>query len=223
MAMIQNEWSRSVTMLINVSTRAIAGFVLTLAAPAAFVTGIRGQTTGPTVGACERIATLGLPDTTISASEPVSGPTYTTGSSRSLTGLPAFCRVAATSRPAVRFEVWLPLNGWNRKFQGVGNGANAGSISYDAMATALRRGYAVASTDTGHATTNARDARWAMGRPDLLEDFAHRALHVTTEHAKAIVRGFYGQPAERSYYVGCSTGGRQGLMEAQQNPTTTTA
>ena len=50
--------------------------------------------------------------------------------------------------PRAAFEVWLPLSGWNGKFQGVGNGANAGAISYDAMATAVRRGYAVASTDT---------------------------------------------------------------------------
>jgi feruloyl esterase len=114
--------------------------------------------------------------------------------------------------------VWLPITGWNGKFQGVGNGANAGSISYDAMATALRRGYAVASTDTGHATTNGRDARWAMGHPELLVDFAYRGLHITTEHAKAIVRAFYGKAPERSYYVGCSTGGRQGLMEAQRFP-----
>jgi feruloyl esterase len=114
--------------------------------------------------------------------------------------------------------VWLPLSNWNGKFQGVGNGANAGAISYDAMATAVKRGYAVASTDTGHQTTNGRDAQWALGHPDLLADFAHRGLHITTEHGKAIVHRFYGQAARRSYYVGCSTGGRQGLMEAQRYP-----
>src|SRR6187399_388948 len=170
---------------------------------------------------CERIASLALPDTTITASETISGPSFTPPDARggsTLKDLPAFCRVAATSKPAVRFEVWLPLAGWNGKFQGVGNGANAGTISYDAMAQALRRGYAVASTDTGHATTNGRDAQWALGRPDLVADFGYRGLHVTTEHGKAIVRSFYGQPATRSYYVGCSTGGRQGLMEAQRFP-----
>lgn len=206
-------------MPTSVSVRVTAGVGLAMAVAAAITTGVQGQTNATPASACERIAAVSLPETTVSTAETVSGPTFMpSGFSRSLASLPAFCRVAATSRPAVRFEVWLPLNGWNRKFQGVGNGANAGSISYDAMATALRRGYAVASTDTGHATTNARDARWAMGRPDLLEDFAHRALHITTEHAKAVVRAFYGQAAERSYYVGCSTGGRQGLMEAQRYP-----
>ncbi len=175
----------------------------------------------PAGNTCDRIASLALPDTTITATETISGPSFTPPGERgnaTLKDLPAFCRVAATSKPAVRFEVWLPVAGWNGKFQGVGNGANAGTISYDAMALALRRGYAVASTDTGHATTNGRDAQWALGRPDLVADFGYRGLHLTTEHGKAIVRSFYGQPATRSYYVGCSTGGRQGLMEAQRFP-----
>lgn len=171
-----------------------------------------------TADACSRLAAMVLPDTTVTMAEAVSGPTFAPPGGRPLSNLPAFCRVAATSTPAIRFEVWLPLNGWNQKFQGVGNGANAGSIGYDAMAAALRRGYAVASTDTGHATTNARDASWALGRPDLMADFAHRGLHVTTVHGKAIVQTFYSRPAAKAYYVGCSTGGRQGLMEAQRYP-----
>jgi len=183
---------------------------------------LAAQGGSPSAGStCERIASLALADTTITRAETISGSSFTPPDARensTLKDLPAFCRVAATSKPAVRFEVWLPLAGWNGKFQGVGNGANAGTISYDAMAQALRRGYAVASTDTGHATSNGRDARWALGRPDLVADFGYRGLHLTTEHGKAIVRSFYGQPATRSYYVGCSTGGRQGLMEAQRFP-----
>lgn len=180
---------------------------------------VRAQEPATPASACGRLSAIVLPDTTITAAEVVSGPSFTPpGGRRPLSDLPAFCRVAGIATPAVRFETWLPLSGWNHKFQGVGNGANAGSISYDAMATALRRGYATASTDTGHATTNARDASWALGRPDLMLDFAHRALHVTTTHAKAIAREFYGEPAAKSYYVGCSTGGRQGLMEAQRYP-----
>ena len=171
--------------------------------------------------ACERVASLALADTTITAAETIAGPSFTPPGARgnaTLKDLPAFCRVAATSKPEVRFEVWLPVAGWNGKFQGVGNGANAGTISYDAMAKALRAGYAVASTDTGHATVDGRDAKWALGRPDLVADFGYRSLHLMTEHGKAIVRSFYNQSATRSYYVGCSTGGRQGLMEAQRFP-----
>ena len=126
--------------------------------------------------------------------------------------------MAAVTKPAVKFEVWLPLADWNGKFQGVGNGANAGSIGYGAMATALRRGYATASTDTGHATTNARDGSWAVGHPELLVDFGYRAIHVTADNGKKIVQAFYRQPPRQSYFVGCSTGGRQALMEAQRFP-----
>jgi feruloyl esterase len=169
--------------------------------------------------ACASLAALDLPDTTIQIAQEVQGPSFAPRSEGApLTNLPSFCRVAAVAKPAINFEVWLPVGNWNGKFQGVGNGANAGSISYPAMATALRRGYAAASTDTGHATSNARDARWAMGHPELLADFGYRALHVTTDNAKKIVQAFYRKPAAHSYYVGCSTGGRQGLMEAQRFP-----
>jgi feruloyl esterase len=138
--------------------------------------------------------------------------------SRPIAGLPPFCRVAAVTKPAVKFEVWLPLSNWNGKFQGVGNGANAGSISYGEMATALKRGYAAASTDTGHETENARDAVWAVGHPELVADFGYRSIHVTAENAKKIVAKFYSEPAKYSFFVACSTGGRQALMEAQRFP-----
>jgi feruloyl esterase len=82
-----------------------------------------------------------------------------------------------------------------------------------------QRGYATASTDTGHEASDVPfDASWALGRPDLIEDFGHRALHVTTERAKAVVGALFGQPPRYSYYVGCSKGGQQGMMEAQRYP-----
>jgi feruloyl esterase len=173
---------------------------------------------GPSDQSCAGLLSVELPDTTIKSAQEVAAPTFAPAGSAALTNLPAFCRVAAVTRPAINFEVWLPLAGWNGKFQGVGNGANAGSISYAAMATALRRGYATASTDTGHATRNARDAAWAMGHPELMVDFGYRAVHVTAENAKKIVLGFYGRPPAHSYFESCSTGGRQALMEAQRFP-----
>src|SRR5262249_46617981 len=83
------------------------------------------------------------------------------------------------------------------------------------MAEALKRGYATASTDTGHV---GGDAKFAFGHPEKMVDFAYRAVHEMTVAAKAIVAGFYGQPPRLSYWNGCSTGGRQGLMEAQRYP-----
>jgi feruloyl esterase len=172
----------------------------------------------PAPVACASLASMALPDTTITSATEVSGPSFTPPGGSAMNGLPAFCRVAGVAKPAINFEVWLPLNGWNGKYLGVGNGANAGSISYPAMAVALKRGYATASTDTGHSTTNGRDAKWAVGHPDLLIDFAYRAIHVTAEHAKKTVQSYYGQPARQSYFQSCSTGGRQALMEAQRFP-----
>jgi len=168
--------------------------------------------------ACAALGALRLPDTMITSAATVAGPSFTPPGSRPLDGLPAFCRVVGLSRPAINFEVWMPLEGWAGRFQGVGNGGMAGTISYDAMATALGRGAATASSDTGHVTGGLFDASWAIGRPDLIEDFGHRGTHVMTVHAKTIVNAFYDRNIGHSYFVGCSKGGQQALMEAERYP-----
>ena len=141
---------------------------------------------------CQRITVTYLADTNISLTEIVSTNTFVAPGADTTMTTPAFCRVVGRASPAVNFEVWLPLSGWNGKYQGVGNGGMAGTISYGSMANALRRGYAVASTDTGHvAGPIPFDASWAAGRPDLIEDFGHRALHITTVNAKQLTEAFY--------------------------------
>jgi feruloyl esterase len=171
---------------------------------------------------CKDLLNLQLPDTVITSATAVSTGTFAVPkTTASIGALPPFCRVAATTKPAIRFEVWLPLHNWNGKFQGVGNGGTAGVISYRAMAAALRRGYAVASTDTGHVNTppsNGFDSTWALGHPELVADFGYRGLHLTTINGKQIAQAFYGKGPAHSYYVGCSKGGEQGLMEAQRFP-----
>ena len=134
--------------------------------------------------------------------------------------LPAHCRVAATLRPSsdsvIDIEVWMPVaDRWNGKFQAVGNGGWAGTISYAAMATAVQEGYAAASTDTGHKGGN---ALFAIDHPEKLTDFAYRAVHEMTVQAKALITKFYDRGPRLSYWNGCSTGGRQGLMAAQRYP-----
>lgn len=170
---------------------------------------------------CKNLIGLQLPETVITSAATVSGNFVVPKSTVSIGGLSAFCRVAATTKPAIRFEVWMPLRTWNGKFQGVGNGGTAGIISYRAMAAALRRGYAVVSTDTGHVNTpptNGFDSTWALRHPELVADFGYRGLHLATVNGKQIAEAFYGRNPAHSYYVGCSKGGEQGLMEAQRFP-----
>src|SRR6267143_1483230 len=161
-------------------------------------------------------AAVSIPDTTITLAE--LRPAGANPDPVSTLPVP-ICRVVGVTKPAVQFEVWMPTGtSWNGKFQLVGNGGTAGVISYSAMRAALARGYATASTDTGHVSSGSFDSTWALGRPDLVADFGHRGTHVTTVNGKAITRAYYGERAKYSYYVGCSKGGQQGLMEAQRYP-----
>lgn len=133
--------------------------------------------------------------------------------------LPVFCRVTATLRPSddsdIAMEVWLPASEWNGRFQAVGNGAFTGSIRHGALAAALARGYAAASTDTGHVGNT---ARFGLGHPEKVIDFGWRAVHEMTVAAKRIIAAHYDQGPRFSYWNGCSAGGRQAMKEAQRFP-----
>jgi feruloyl esterase len=177
----------------------------------------------PSFGAtCESLSTLRLSNAAVTLSQTVDPGAFAppTGSPAPFKSLPAFCRVAATLHPSadsdIKVEVWLPLSAaWNGKFEAVGNGGYAGVISYPAMAKALSQGYATASTDTGHSTPG---GSFAAGHPEKLVDFGYRAVHELTVQAKAVIKTFYDRNPARSYWNGCSTGGRQALMEAQRFP-----
>ncbi len=134
----------------------------------------------------------------------------------------SFCRVEGMLKTSAnshaRFEVWLPQKGaWNGKYQGVGNGGFAGSLILSPMDWALSAGYAVSATDTGH-TGGTLDAAWALGHPESIVDFGWRAIHETAEASKAIVADYYQKSPTRSYFSGCSDGGREALMEAERFP-----
>jgi feruloyl esterase len=145
--------------------------------------------------------------------------------------MPAFCRVAGDIRPVadsdIKFEIWLPLEKWNGRFEAVGNGGVvfhfAGYLEYAAMAAALTDGYATASTDTGHAeepggSAGGSDFKWPMGHPEKVIDFGYRAAHEMTVQSKAVIDAFYGSKPTYSYWNGCSEGGRQGMGEAERYP-----
>ncbi len=169
---------------------------------------------------CASLPSLTIPNVVIRAATAVpAGPLTLPGAREAMT-LPAFCRVEGIAKPTsdsdIRFEVWIPpADAWNGKFQGVGNGGYSGSIVYPAMAAALRRGYATASTDTGHIGD---DLKFGEGHPEKVVDWAYRAIHVTAEVSKLIVRNHAGRFPDHSYFVGCSTGGHQALSEAQRFP-----
>jgi Tannase and feruloyl esterase len=175
---------------------------------------------------CESLSKLPLDHTTVTQAELVGagafkapGPAANAQNASRFAQLPSFCRVAATVKPTadsdIKIEVWLPASGWNGKLEAVGNGGWAGTISYPAMAQALARGYATTSTDTGHSTPG---GDFAFGHREKLIDYAHRSEHEMTVKAKAIINAFYGSSPARSYFNGCSTGGRQALTEASRYP-----
>jgi len=175
---------------------------------------------------CESLANLRLSDTTITLAQTETAETFKPGMIEApgppLTNLPPFCRVAAEIRPTpdskIKFEVWMPASGWNGKFMGVGNGGWSGEIWYPFMGVALRRNYATASTDTGHEGSST-NADFVVGHPEKVVDFAYRAVHEMTVEAKAIIAAYYGGAPKFSYWQGCSSGGKQGLKEAQRFPT----
>ena len=154
-------------------------------------------------GSCEGLTSLKLAATTITAAK-------TEGDA---------CRVSATLTPSsdsdIKMEVWMPVSNWNGKYQAVGNGAFNGTINYGAMKTALSRGYAVSSTDTGH---TGGSARFGLGHPEKVIDFGWRAVHETANASKAIIAAYYGGAPKYSYFNGCSAGGRQAMKEAQRFP-----
>jgi feruloyl esterase len=173
---------------------------------------------------CETLVSLKLPNTTITVARVEEGDLSSIDNKTPggpLTNLPSFCRVAGTisSVPdsVIKFEVWMPTSGWNQRFMAVGNGGFSGAPWYRFMAAAVREGYAVAATDTGHQGSDS-DASFALGHPEKVTDFGYRSVHETTIKSKAIVASFYDNPAKKSYFDGCSSGGKQGLMEAQRYP-----
>jgi feruloyl esterase len=173
---------------------------------------------------CEKLTELKLPhvEITSAVSLPAGSVPIGTGNAPPI-ALPSRCIVKAIARPTsdseIKAELWLPAADWNGKYGQAGNGGWAGAIPISSLASAIQRGYAAAGTNGGHdAAGENGPAGWAIGHPEKLIDFGYRALHETGVFAKAVIHAFYGKEAGRSYFVGCSDGGREALMEAQRYP-----
>jgi tannase/feruloyl esterase len=150
-------------------------------------------------------------------------PADTTITGASLTAaagaIPEYCKVdgyVATPGNTVPFRLGLPTTAWNGKFLFIGVGGFAGQIG--SLNAGLVRGYATASTDTGHQTARNTDAAWALDNRPKEIDYGHRGTHVTTVAAKSVTQSFYASALQQAYFSGCSNGGRQALMEVQRYP-----
>jgi pimeloyl-ACP methyl ester carboxylesterase len=132
-------------------------------------------------------------------------------------GLPQYCRVEGYVAPQVSFELRLPTTDWNDKFLMQGCGGMCGWINMGACEDALDRHYAVANTNMGH-TAPPFSALWARNNRSAEIDFGFRATHVVAVVSKLIIERYYGDAPRQSYFRGCSTGGRQGMVAAQRFP-----
>ncbi|MBL9127060.1 MAG: tannase/feruloyl esterase family alpha/beta hydrolase [Verrucomicrobiales bacterium] len=162
------------------------------------------------VRSCESLRDLAIPDVAIDAA--------------AVEGTDGSCRVTATVTPRPgggRIKVWiaLPSNGWNGRFRGTGGGGFLGG-GPRSLTRPVAAGYAAAATDTGHEGGSGSFALDKQGRLDwpAIRNNAYLGIHEMTVLGKAVTAAFYGKPAKYCYFEGTSTGGRQGLMEAQRYP-----
>jgi len=185
----------------------------------AFLSALVALVQANAANSCIELKSQSLPHASILSANEESGAFTPTGSQRAITDLPPFCRVQVEAKPTadsdIHNEVWLPVTGWNGKFMAVGSGGWGGSIAYEAMAEALRRGYATSATDDGHTGAS---GSFLAGHPEKFVDFAYRAEHEMTVEAKLLIETFYGRKARYSYWNGCSGGGREGLLQAYRYP-----
>lgn len=173
---------------------------------------------------CEDLVNLELPHTAIKSATPVAAGEFTGPDKVRQPDLPGFCRVVASVSAApdsdIEVEVWLPTDRWTGVFHGNGNGGYGGllALGYPGMEAGLKRGYVSATTDTGTAPATPLNGDFLIGHPRKWKDWGLLSTHVMTVTGKAIAKAYYGEDVRRAYYTGCSTGGQQGLIEAEYFP-----
>jgi feruloyl esterase len=134
-----------------------------------------------------------------------------------------FCRIQGTARPTsdseIKFEVWLPptAGAWTGRMKVNGTGGYAGATPYARLAQDVGDGFVSAGSNMGH--DGGESATWTLGHPEKVKDWGLRAHFYVATAAKTLADAFYGQPVSHSYFEGCSNGGRQALMMAQNYPT----
>jgi hypothetical protein len=159
---------------------------------------------------CAAALRIAIPDAHITAARAVPS----NDSLRAL-GQKPYCRVEATVDAETHIVAQLP-DDWNGRFLMGGGAGYAGSVENQFEST-VHEGYATVGTDAGH-TAFALVAGWAWRNDRRIANYGHRAVHRTAEVTKALIGAYYGRPPEHSYFIGCSNGGREALMEAQRYP-----
>lgn len=162
---------------------------------------------------------LHIENGTVLSCEKVDSGEFKLNDTVTFTGLPEFYRIrtkiSVVPGSDVIIELWLPTeNKWNGRFLGTGNGGGGAKIYYYQLRYALMRGFAAANTDLG----TSPNADEATGKREKQIDFGYRATHLMAQVSKSIIEQVYGRPAAYSYFSGGSTGGHQGLSEAQRYP-----
>jgi len=212
---------------------------VTLIAPNAYASTAHAPGKSPAPGiSCEHVAVPAPAGSRIESITAVSKPGGTlqfpiplggTDLPAPVTGVPEYCQVDVTlthdGTDHENIEVWLPARkaAWNGRFEALGgSGYAAGDYNTD-LANAVKQGYAVGTQNSGLTPETGWTAPWALKadgtvNQTLLANFASRGAHELSVVAEAAIRAYYGQAADYSYWNGCSTGGRQGLVEAQQYP-----
>ncbi|HVZ20552.1 MAG TPA: tannase/feruloyl esterase family alpha/beta hydrolase [Vicinamibacterales bacterium] len=196
-----------------------------MAALGCFALIVATATAASAQNACaDRVSRVALPQTTIITAVTIPAGLRLPADDTKTLG--AFCEVVAAIRPTpgsrIQAVYRLPEN-WNGKVLGIGGGGFAGNVTLQGAADGLSRGYAVIENDLGHPSASALDPSFAIlpsGQPNVdgIVDFGHRATHLATVVGKQLVAAYYGRQADRAYWQGCSTGGRQGLAEVQRYP-----
>jgi feruloyl esterase len=182
--------------------------LLVVGVPLLPATAQRGRGAAPTLSdadACQ--ALLLVPDLTITyaAIRPAAGNT------------PEYCYVRGIVGGSIRFHMQLPLRAnWNRRLLNIGDGGKDGVLNFNNAR--LAQGYAVANSNSGHDAAAEPNSSFAADNLRAVVDFGYRAVHLTALASKAVVLAYYGQAQQYAYFEGCSTGGRQGFMEAQRYP-----
>jgi feruloyl esterase len=131
------------------------------------------------------------------------------------------CRVQGVARPSfdseIKFEVWLPPTAadWTGRMKGNGTGGYAGATPYGNLARDIGDGFVTAGSNMGH--DGGENASWTLGHPEKVKDWGLRAHYFVATAAKTLSQAFYDKPVSHSYFEGCSNGGRQAMMMAQNH------